>query len=85
MQGARHVLETKEQDVKEVPLSIEDPKAKCDIPKILAIKDRFSFMLLNIFRVNPFDLKELRNLFPKTKHDKTLFTEAFHKRNVFSL
>ena len=56
-----------------------------DIPKISARKDRFSFMLLNIFRVNPFDLKELRNLFPKTKHDKTLFTEAFHKRNVFSL
>ena len=57
----------------------------CDIPKISARKDRFSFMLLNIFRVNPFDLKELRNLFPKTKHDKTMFTEAFHKRNVFSL
>nr|KAJ0218304.1 hypothetical protein LSAT_V11C300110010 [Lactuca sativa] len=37
----------------------------CDIPKISARKDRFSFMLLNIFRVNPFDLKELRNLFPK--------------------
>ena len=57
----------------------------CDIPKISARKDRFSFMLLNNFRVNPFDLKELRNLFPKTKHDKIIFIKAFHQEMHFIL
>nr|KAJ0195479.1 hypothetical protein LSAT_V11C700343970 [Lactuca sativa] len=52
---------------------------------IQTLEDMLRARVIEFGAVNPFDLKELRNLFPKTKHDKTMFTEAFHKRNVFSL
>nr|KAJ0185366.1 hypothetical protein LSAT_V11C900461050 [Lactuca sativa] len=50
------------------------------LPLCTQILDKFSRVVQR--KVNPFDLKELRNLFPKTKHDKTMFTKAFHKRNT---
>ena len=55
----------------------------CDIPNFTARKDRFVYALFYKIRVDSFDLKELRNLFPKQNMIK--FIKTFLKENVFSL
>jgi len=51
----------------------------CDIPKIMARKDRFCLCFIKI-RV-PLLIKMLRNLFP-VKHDKYVI-KAFPKKSIF--